>query len=200
MELSNYRRLLRDLLNRPAAQPAPAGIRRTLAFEQLGGPMSRRNRIPIEIASRASRDLSMLLATRQTTVIDAPVATVFDYVADVRRQREWNRAVMSMEQVTPGAIAAGTRFAGRIKRVGPVIVDTVEYDRPHRIAHRAHPPIAEVYHEWKFHPDNEGTVLEQRAVMHPRRWGWVLLPLMPLIVRLNTRDCAVSLRRIFASS
>ncbi len=47
-------------------------------------------------------------------VIDRPVEMLFDYVADARHQREWNSAVRSMEQLSPGPIGLGTRFAGDI--------------------------------------------------------------------------------------
>jgi len=136
-----------------------------------------------------------MTSTSRRTLIEAAPEVVFDYVADVRRQREWNRAVSSMEQVTPGPIGVGTRFAGQIKRVGEVTVDTVEFDRPMRVVHHAHPSIAEVRHEWRFRGAGGGTILEQRAVMRPKGRGWLVSPLVPLIVRLNTRDCAVSLRR-----
>ncbi len=50
-----------------------------------------------------------------------------------------------------------------------------------------------------FTPEGRGTRLDQHAVMRPKRWGWLLLPLLPLVVRRNTRDCGISLRRAAGS-
>jgi hypothetical protein len=139
----------------------------------------------------------VVAAARHSTILDATITDAFDYVADARHQREWNRAVKSFEQTTPGAIGVATRFIGQAQLVGRVSVEIVGYDRPHLIVHRARPGMAEVGHVWQFHPAAGGTRLDQCAVMSPRRWGWLLAPLMPLIVRLNTGDCGVSLRRVF---
>ncbi len=136
-----------------------------------------------------------LARCHHSVVIDRPVDTLFDYVADARHQREWNRAVRTMEQVSPGPVGRGTGFVGDIKRVGRMSFEIVEYQRPRLIVHRAHPGMAEVGHAWTFTPQGRGTRLDQYAVMRPKGWGWLILPLLPLIVRRNTCDCAVSLRQ-----
>lgn len=130
-----------------------------------------------------------------TIVIGRPVEELFDYVADARHQREWNRAVKSMEQTSAGPIAAGTQFVADVRRVGRMSFEIVEYDRPHLIVHRAHPGMAEVEHRWEFSGVDGGTRLDQYAVMRPKGWGWLMTPMLPLIVRLNIRDCGVSLCR-----
>lgn len=130
----------------------------------------------------------------ETITIDQSCQQVFDYVADARHQREWNTAVKSMEQVTPGSIGVGTRWAGKVKRVGTVSVEIIGFEPPDLIVHRARPAIAEVVHVWRFAPTDGGTRMDQTATMRPRGVGWLLAPLFPLIVRKNTHDCAVSLR------
>ena len=45
-----------------------------------------------------------------TITIDRPVTEVFDYLADLRHVPEWNWAIETTEQLTPGAIRVGTAF------------------------------------------------------------------------------------------
>ena len=104
----------------------------------------------------------------------------------------------SMEQVTEGSIGVGTRWAGRVKRVGPVSVEIIDFDPPNLIIHRGRPAIAEVVHLWRFTPTVGGTQLDQAAAMRPRSIGWLMAPLFPFIVKKNTHDCATSLYAVFA--
>lgn len=45
-----------------------------------------------------------------TITIDRPVTEVYDYLADLRNVPEWNWAIETTEQLTPGAIGAGTAY------------------------------------------------------------------------------------------
>jgi carbon monoxide dehydrogenase subunit G len=44
------------------------------------------------------------------TLIDRPMKDVFAFVADPNNMPQWNSAVVSIQQVTPGAVGFGTRF------------------------------------------------------------------------------------------
>jgi hypothetical protein len=52
-----------------------------------------------------------------------------------------------------------------------------------------------VTHVWVFTPIEGVTRLDQEGTMRPKGWGWILAPLMPVIVRRNLRDTAVALKR-----
>lgn len=63
--------------------------------------------------------------------IAAAAETVFDYVTDVRREREWNRQLREVEKLTPGPVGAGTRYRVRFGRgVGAAIIENIAFDRP----------------------------------------------------------------------
>jgi len=51
------------------------------------------------------------------TLIDRPMKDVFTFVADPNNMSKWNSAVVSIQQVTSGAVAVGTKF----KTVGEVM-------------------------------------------------------------------------------
>jgi len=52
-----------------------------------------------------------------STLIDRPVKDVFTFVSDPNNMSKWNSAVVSIQQITPGAVGVGTKF----KTVGEVM-------------------------------------------------------------------------------
>jgi uncharacterized protein YndB with AHSA1/START domain len=136
----------------------------------------------------------MVARADHITTIARPRERVFDYIADARHQSRWNPVCRTMEQTTPGAIGVGTRFHGKFQSVGDMDVEIAEYERPHRLLHRAYPWLADVTHLWVFTTVDGGTRLEQHGEMRPKAWGWLVAPLLPLIVRRNLRDAAVALK------
>ena len=56
------------------------------------------------------------------TLIDRPVKDVFAFVTNPANMAKWNSAVVSMEQITPGAVGLGTKF----KNVGEMMGRRIE--------------------------------------------------------------------------
>ena len=44
------------------------------------------------------------------TLIDRPIKDVFTFVSNPNNMSKWNSAVVSIQQVTPGAVGVGTKF------------------------------------------------------------------------------------------
>jgi carbon monoxide dehydrogenase subunit G len=55
-------------------------------------------------------------------LIDRPVKDVFAFVTNPNNMSKWNSAVVSMQQITPGAIGVGTKF----KNVGEMLGRRIE--------------------------------------------------------------------------
>ncbi|HMZ07353.1 MAG TPA: SRPBCC family protein [Anaerolineales bacterium] len=55
-------------------------------------------------------------------LIDHPVKDVFAFVANPNNMPKWNSAVVSLEQVTPGAVGVGTKF----KSIGEMMGRRIE--------------------------------------------------------------------------
>jgi uncharacterized protein YndB with AHSA1/START domain len=67
-------------------------------------------------------------------VVAVPPEEVFDKLADMRNELQWNDMVTEMRKATEGDIGRGTRFEGKMKRgVGPMHMEVVEYERPNQI-------------------------------------------------------------------
>lgn len=45
-----------------------------------------------------------------TVVVDRPVNDVYDYLSDLERVPDWNWAIASTQQVTPGPVRVGSRY------------------------------------------------------------------------------------------
>jgi Polyketide cyclase / dehydrase and lipid transport len=135
----------------------------------------------------------MFKASHGITIARDP-SLVFDYVADAGHQQSWNALVRAMDRDPAGPLGVGTRWRGYIARVGRVEVELIEYDRPRRVVHTARPWMAVALHVWEVHPVAGGCRLVQHGEMRPRGIGWLLAPLMPVIVRRQLRDCARSLK------
>ena len=56
------------------------------------------------------------------TLIDKPVKDVFAFVANPNNMSKWNSAVVSLQQITPGAVGVGTKF----KSVGEAMGRRIE--------------------------------------------------------------------------
>jgi carbon monoxide dehydrogenase subunit G len=57
-----------------------------------------------------------------STLIDRSVKDVFAFVSNLNNMSKWNSAVVSLQQVTPGAVGAGTKF----KSVGEMMGRRIE--------------------------------------------------------------------------
>jgi carbon monoxide dehydrogenase subunit G len=56
------------------------------------------------------------------TLIDKPIKDVFAFAANPNNMSKWNSAVVSLEQVTPGAVGVGAKF----KSVGEMMGRRIE--------------------------------------------------------------------------
>ncbi len=56
------------------------------------------------------------------TLVDRPINDVFAFVGDPRNMSKWNSAVVSLQQITPGAVGVGTKF----KSVGEMMGRRIE--------------------------------------------------------------------------
>lgn len=156
-------------------------------------------------AADTALDASLPRGGRRATADDSivvaqPIGVVFDYIADARHQREWNPVCKDMRQISAGPIGTGTTFVGQFKKVGRMAVEIIAYERPHLLVHRGHPWMAEVGHVWRLTTVDGGTRLDQHGVMCPTRWGRLMAPLMPLIVRKNVQDTSHALEAAFKNA
>jgi carbon monoxide dehydrogenase subunit G len=101
-----------------------------------------------------------MIKIEREIVVARPPEAVFDYLADVARFPEWQPAIERAEQLTPGALAAGTEL--RLVIRGPtgateVTGAVVSLDRPSLLAVRTLSGPAAVEASCELSRDGEGT-------------------------------------------
>ena len=103
---------------------------------------------------------------------------VFDRMADMRNELEWNPNTTEMAKAGDGPVGSGTRFEGRMKRVGPMYMVISEYDRPHRLRMTGSGRPAEVDFTATFEPADGGTRVGATLEMAPQGVAKLVAPLM----------------------
>jgi carbon monoxide dehydrogenase subunit G len=97
----------------------------------------------------------------QTFTVARPPEAVFDYLTDAAHLAEWQTSKVSVEQLTPGPPALGTRIREKTKPPGAPafeqVVEFTEFDRPRRV----HTHIVEgpqpIDGTWTFTAEGAGT-------------------------------------------
>lgn len=103
-------------------------------------------------------------------VINRPVETVFDFVADERNEPRYNPRMLRAEKVSDGPIGLGTRFRAETTSMGrtyKMTIETTAYDRPRRLTSSTHMSAMEIQGTLTFDPVGDGTRM---------RWSWDVKP------------------------
>ena len=129
-----------------------------------------------------------------TTRIACPPERVFDTMADMRKETQWNSRVTSAELRSAEPIEAGTRFA--IVNGGTTYEVTITtYDRPSRLVFEAsgNPDLTIAY---TFTPVGEGTDLESDLEFRPRGALKVPFRLLAPVIRRDVPRQYASLKAL----
>jgi polyketide cyclase/dehydrase/lipid transport protein len=144
-----------------------------------------------------SRDGRYRIAQVQVTArtgIACPPEQVFDTLADLRNETQWNSRVSSAELLSGGPIGPGSRFA-IVNGGTPYEVTITTYDRPSRLGIEASgkPDLTIAY---TFTPSGEGTDLESNFDFRPRGFLRVLFPLLAPVIRRDVPKQHASLKAL----
>lgn len=103
-------------------------------------------------------------------VIDCPVETVFDFVADECNEPRYNPQMLSVEKLTPGPVGVGTRYDAQMRsgsRTLPLTLEFTCFERPNRL--RSHSEFS------GMNIDGE-LAFESLGGSTRMRWVWNLAP------------------------
>ncbi len=110
----------------------------------------------------------------------------FDYLSDSRNELEWNPGIESIEKITDGPVGLGTQYRAKWKSSPPVVVEIIEYERPHRWAGHNGGPV-EVTVRCRLEPVTEGTKLFADFEAMPHGWFKLIFPLFLIRLRREER-------------
>ena len=128
--------------------------------------------------------------------IAAPLERVFDTVADSRLEPSFNQSMTAVVLLTPEPIGLGTRFQARMANAGmEMLVELIEFDRPHRLASRTTSPMMETTGTLTCTSEEGETRLSWDWQVHPKGWFRALGPLVGLLGHRMERKIWTGLKR-----
>ena len=110
----------------------------------------------------------------------------FDYLSDTRNELEWNPAIESIEKTTDGPVGLGTRYKAKWRSSPHLVMEVIEYERPHRWAVHNGGPI-EVTVRCRLEPVADGTKLFADFEAVPHGWFKLIFPLFMARLRKEER-------------
>ena len=131
-------------------------------------------------------------------IINRPVETVFDFVADERNEPRYNPQMLRAEKISEGPIGLGTRFRARTTSGGrPVemILEITAYDRPRRLASSTRMAEMDIQGTLTLEPSGDGTRMHWSWAVKPRGLFKLMTPFIGLIGRRQERRIWRSLKQ-----
>jgi uncharacterized protein YndB with AHSA1/START domain len=129
-----------------------------------------------------------------TTLIACPPEDVFETLADLRNDTQWNSRVSSAELLSPEPIGPGSQFA-LVNGGTAYDVTITTHERPSRLVFEARgkPDLTITY---ALTPTGEGTALESDFDFRPSGALKVLFPLLAPVIRRDVPKQHASLKAL----
>jgi uncharacterized protein YndB with AHSA1/START domain len=103
---------------------------------------------------------------------------VFDYLSDLRNEKEWNPKMQLVEAVTDGPLRAGSKFRAKWQGSPVTIVEYITYDRPKAWSATAPSKSLTIDFYGTVTPTETGSRLDVRMTVIPHGPLRLLLPLL----------------------
>ncbi len=125
----------------------------------------------------------MIRADWQITIARAP-QDVFDFVADLHNEPQFNPDASNIVQKTDGAIGAGTVFEEDFKRIGRYVTTIDVFERPAELGFDARNPRTDALVRFQFAPEGaSATSVSCRVQLTMKGFMRFLEPLMAPMIR-----------------
>ncbi len=100
----------------------------------------------------------MIEAASVESVPASPEA-VFDFVADVNNQSQWNTDVTGRVPLTDGPPRVGSKMTGEFKPLGRIDTEITVFERPSRLVLSSTGAQADMTLDFRFAPEGDGTLM-----------------------------------------
>lgn len=120
--------------------------------------------------------------------IERPVQDVFDFVADLHNEPQFNPDASNVVQKSDGAIGLGTVFEEHFKRIGRYVTTIHVYERPSELGFDARNPRVDAQVRFRFAPDGaSATNVSCRVELTTKGLMRITEPLMAPMIRKQIR-------------
>jgi hypothetical protein len=124
----------------------------------------------------------------------------FDFISDFRHASLWDPRTQSVQKLTEGPIARGTRFLLRARLLGPIGMDfpyeIVEFERPSVITFAGSTRCFEYRERVTFASDGPGTMITWDAGMKLRSLLALGNPILSLLYQRIGDDATGGIARV----
>ncbi len=124
-----------------------------------------------------------------------PRAEVFDYLSDIRNEREWNPTMRSVELLTPGPLRVGSVYRARWKGGPSNTLECVQFDRPTSWVHYSQSKTWRVRFEGRVLETAAGSRLLTRMEISPVGIGKLFMPVFRRFMARQERANMDHIRR-----
>jgi carbon monoxide dehydrogenase subunit G len=146
------------------------------------------------IAATGARRVVVITTDHEVQVAASP-EEAFDKLLDMRNEVHWNPVTEEMSKTTDGPVGSGTRFDGKMKRVGPMHMVVTECDRPRSFTTEGGGRSASVSYSASFEPADGGTRIRTRMALDPKGVARVFAPLIARQVPKQEQEALGSFKR-----
>ena len=91
-------------------------------------------------------------------MVDRPVNSVFQFVADFENMPKWNYYVVQVSKVTPGPIGIGTTFR-QLRKIDTQQYKIITFEPDRKVAIETLPPAPDLRMQFTFEPAGDNTIL-----------------------------------------
>lgn len=120
----------------------------------------------------------MALKIEKDYRIDAPIESVFDFIADIENEPLYNAACKSINRDSDDPIGLGTTFTGDYDGFGQLAIELVDFARPSLVASEAHGKVGTIHVSFQLRADGTRTAMHGSFEFSFRGLRGLLAPLM----------------------
>jgi Polyketide cyclase / dehydrase and lipid transport len=141
-----------------------------------------------------------VITTDQELHVAAGPEEAFDKLVDMRNEVHWNPVTEEMSKTTDGPVGSGTRFEGKMKRVGPMHMVVTECERPRAFRTEGGSKSASVSYSASFEPAEGGTRIRTQMALDPKGLARIFAPLIARQVPKQEHEAMESFKRWIESA
>jgi hypothetical protein len=128
--------------------------------------------------------------------IDRPPEQVFDFLADLQNEPQFNKDASDIVKVTDGEVGLGTQYTETVKPLGYFEVRIHEFDRPGLLGFDAKNKRADIRVVFRFTAAGGGTDMATDMEMQPKGVFKLMTPLLrPMMQRTMQNQRGPSIKR-----
>jgi carbon monoxide dehydrogenase subunit G len=123
-----------------------------------------------------------MITTTASTVVDAPIEVVFDFLADARNEPRWLPGASNVRLTSGEPVEEGSTFIGHYARAGTVTVRLTRHDRPYRITVVGDARSLSFTDEIELTVSGAGTALVATMTTQPKRLFGLFTPIIRRVI------------------